>query len=289
MARIRQVKPDFFRHEALFELEKHTASTRQAQGKTGALPVRVAFCGLWTACDREGRFRWKPRQLKLDVLPYDDLDFEEVLEALESKGFVISYIVDGEKYGYIPSWKKHQQPHSKEKASTLPAPCLSGASTGLAPDLHSSLTPDSGLRNTDTDSGYSAEPVPELDGNGGDIKTADLNGIECSIVLCRERRITDKKLIDAIGQQIDLEAKESGKSCESASLKLVAAMDDYDQARPKLEYTVGLDKFIGQGIWRKRELWPWKAGREPTPIDKPRLTAKQKLDQQLAEEGIKIQ
>ena len=57
MARIRTIKPEFFRHEALFEAE-HRAG----------LPLRLAFAGLWTAADREGRFKWRPRQLKLDVL-----------------------------------------------------------------------------------------------------------------------------------------------------------------------------------------------------------------------------
>ena len=64
MARIRTVKPDLFRHEALYELEIETG-----------LPIRFSFAGLFTTCDRRGRFKWKPRQLKLDVLPYDNLDF----------------------------------------------------------------------------------------------------------------------------------------------------------------------------------------------------------------------
>ena len=48
MARIRTIKPEFFRHEALYEAEHETG-----------LPLRVAYAGLWTAADREGRFQWK--------------------------------------------------------------------------------------------------------------------------------------------------------------------------------------------------------------------------------------
>src|SRR3990172_2700325 len=92
MSRIRTVKPDLFRHEELFEAE--------LQFK---LPVRFVFIGLFTVCDREGRFRWRPRQLKLDILPYDDVDFSLALEALEKSGFIIRYEVNGISYGCIPS------------------------------------------------------------------------------------------------------------------------------------------------------------------------------------------
>ena len=62
MARIRTVKPDLFRHEELLEAEHHFK-----------LPLRLAFIGLFTTCDREVLFRWRPRQLKLDILPYDEI------------------------------------------------------------------------------------------------------------------------------------------------------------------------------------------------------------------------
>ena len=111
MARIRTVKPEFFRHEALFEAERACR-----------LPLRVAFAGLWTACDREGRFIWKPRALKLDALPYDDVDFSAVLDALAAHGFIVKYEVDAASYGHIPSWSKHQHVNQRESASVLPAP-----------------------------------------------------------------------------------------------------------------------------------------------------------------------
>lgn len=111
MGRIRTIKPEFFKHETLFDAEAETA-----------LPLRLAFAGLWTACDREGRFEWRPRVLKLDVLPHDDLDFSIVLESLEAHGFVVRYEVDGRVYGYIPSWSKHQAINQRESASKIPSP-----------------------------------------------------------------------------------------------------------------------------------------------------------------------
>jgi hypothetical protein len=110
MARIRTIKPAFFRHERLFEAERESG-----------LPLRVAFAGLWTACDKAGRFEWRPRSLKLDCLPYDEVDFERVLDALTTRGFVVKYAISGREYGCIPSWSEHQVPNNKEKESEIPA------------------------------------------------------------------------------------------------------------------------------------------------------------------------
>ena len=109
--RIRCVKPDFFRHSGLFRLEQETK-----------LPIRLGFEGLWIVADREGRFRWKPEELKLDVLPYDDVDFAVLMAELERHRFVVQYRVEGELYGFIPTWSRHQRPNHKESSSRLPAP-----------------------------------------------------------------------------------------------------------------------------------------------------------------------
>lgn len=111
MGRIRSIKPDFFIHEDLFDAEK-----------ASKLPLRLAFSGLWTQCDREGRFHWRPRMLKTDILPYDDLDFEKVLNALAEHGFVQKYVVDGNAFGFIPSWSKHQYVNQREAESAIPCP-----------------------------------------------------------------------------------------------------------------------------------------------------------------------
>lgn len=111
MARIRTIKPGFFRHFDLYTAERETG-----------LPLRVAFAGLWTAADREGRFKWRPAELKLDCLPFDAVPFERVLESLAVFGFVARYAVDGRQYGYIPSWQKHQVINQREARSVIPPP-----------------------------------------------------------------------------------------------------------------------------------------------------------------------
>jgi hypothetical protein len=112
MARIRTVKPELFRHEGLFDLEKETG-----------LPIRLSWIGLFTCCDREGRFKWRPRQLKSEILPFDDeIDFSRVLDALFTRGFVVKYRVDNEDYGHIPTWNEHQVINNRESESALPEP-----------------------------------------------------------------------------------------------------------------------------------------------------------------------
>lgn len=154
MARIRTVKPEFFRHGDLYELEIEMG-----------LPIRVAFAGLWTAADKEGRFKWKPLELKLDCLPHDDLDFSRVLDALLTRGHIVKYAINGKEYGCIPSWKDHQIINNRESESVLPAPaeesmleplltrearvtvasvtplkCASVEGKGREGDMHASLT-----------------------------------------------------------------------------------------------------------------------------------------------------
>jgi len=110
MTRIRTIKPGMFRHEELFEAEQDFG-----------LPLRLSFIGLWCCCDREGRFEWAPRKLKLDILPFDDIDFSRVLDALVTREFVIRYTCGTKVYGWIPSFKRHQVINNREAQSELPS------------------------------------------------------------------------------------------------------------------------------------------------------------------------
>lgn len=111
MSRIRTIKPEFFVNDKLAELEHETG-----------LPVRLAFIGLWCQADREGRFEWRPKRLKVQILPYDDIDFSRVLHALTTREFLVHYAENGHEYGWIPGFTEHQVVNNKERASTLPEP-----------------------------------------------------------------------------------------------------------------------------------------------------------------------
>jgi hypothetical protein len=99
MARIRTVKPEFFRHEKLQEL--------------GPLSMLI-FEGLWTQCDRAGRFAWRAKTLKLDILPFITFDMESELNKLADAFFVIQYEHKGDLFGVIPTFLDHQRLTGKE-------------------------------------------------------------------------------------------------------------------------------------------------------------------------------
>ena len=110
-ARIRTVKPDLAKHEGLFDLEQETG-----------LPIRFAWAMLPSICDREGRFKWRPRTLKSEILPHDTIDFEHVLDALLTRGQLVKYRCGTEWYGWIPTFTEHQHINGQEKGSKIPAP-----------------------------------------------------------------------------------------------------------------------------------------------------------------------
>lgn len=111
MARIRTIKPDFFKNEQLSELEPMN---------------RLLFIGLWTQADREGKLEDRPKRLKVEIFPYDEFDINKALFELQSVGLLIRYVVkvhDIENYFIkILTFEKHQQPNIKEAKSTIPEP-----------------------------------------------------------------------------------------------------------------------------------------------------------------------
>ena len=105
MARSRNIKPGFFTNEDLVELDFAT---------------RLLFAGLWTVADRDGRLQDRPKKIKIDVFPADNLDIDAMLSALHNAKFITRYEVEGAKYIQIHNWAKHQNPHHTEKASEIP-------------------------------------------------------------------------------------------------------------------------------------------------------------------------
>lgn len=107
MARARNIKPGFFTNDVLAEVD----------------PLgRILFQGLWCHADREGRLECRPRKLKAEILPYDECDIDDLLSQLESRGFISVYSVENSQYIQVVNFSKHQNPHIKEGASSIPAP-----------------------------------------------------------------------------------------------------------------------------------------------------------------------
>lgn len=110
MARIRSIKPGFFRSEDVAVLP-HRA--------------RLTWVGLWTHADDAGRCKDNGRLIKGDVWPLDDdvtlADIEDDLTVLARAGRIVRYDVAGVRYIQIVNWGTHQA-ISKPTPSRLPAP-----------------------------------------------------------------------------------------------------------------------------------------------------------------------
>lgn len=116
MARARNIKPSFFQNDVLGELS----------------PIdRLAFIGMWTIADYKGCFEHRPKRLKVQLLPYDDCDFEVIANNLERSGFIQIYSVQGQRYIKIINFDKHQNPHKNEKESGSDIPDISEKDNGV--------------------------------------------------------------------------------------------------------------------------------------------------------------
>lgn len=105
MARARNIKPGFFKNADLVETSFET---------------RLLFVGLWTLADREGRLQDRPKQIKMELFPADNVDVDACLNELTQFDFIRRYVADGKKVIQIVSFSKHQIPHGKEADSQLP-------------------------------------------------------------------------------------------------------------------------------------------------------------------------
>lgn len=107
MARSRNIKPGLFINDELAECDIY---------------ARFLFTGLWTIADKIGRLEDKPKKIKVLVLPYDNVDCDDLLNQLYQYGFIIRYTICNKNYIQIVNWTKHQNPHKNENESEIPGP-----------------------------------------------------------------------------------------------------------------------------------------------------------------------
>ena len=134
MARKRNVNPDAPKDEDVASM---------------TIWARYVWTHLPCHADREGRLKDSAFTLKMEILPADDVDMEAILAELAAKRHIIRYrSADGRKFLQIRSFSKHQTPHIREGASSIPAPAAGAAqaqpeaSTVLALVKPAASTPD---------------------------------------------------------------------------------------------------------------------------------------------------
>jgi hypothetical protein len=109
MARIRQIKPEFYLDDELAQCSRD---------------ARLLFPGLWMLADRAGRLENRPAKIKAQVFPYEnDLDASKIaqlLGELEQHRFIFIYEVEDRSYIQIRTFEKHQHCHVNEPSSQIP-------------------------------------------------------------------------------------------------------------------------------------------------------------------------
>jgi hypothetical protein len=97
MARIRTIKPEFWKHEDLSELPAET---------------HMLAAALLNYSDDEGYFKANPKLVKAECCPLrdDSTNVRRMLEQLVSIGYIrLFFGTDGKEYGHVAQFLKHQR------------------------------------------------------------------------------------------------------------------------------------------------------------------------------------
>lgn len=101
MARIRTIKPEFWTDEKVIELSPY---------------ARLLFIGMWNFVDDEGRAEYSPTRLKLQILPSDDVNIEELCAELTRLELVSIYSHNSKDYMEVTNFSKHQRIDKRRKS-----------------------------------------------------------------------------------------------------------------------------------------------------------------------------
>lgn len=85
-----------------------------------SIAAKAAWPLLWTECDDQGVFEWKPVVLKARLLPADNIDFGDVLAEYLRLGAVVTYQIDGKSYGAVRNFQRFQRPKKPNKVHPIP-------------------------------------------------------------------------------------------------------------------------------------------------------------------------
>jgi hypothetical protein len=151
MARIRNIKPDFWTDEKLVELETWE---------------RLLFIGLWNFADDEGYMAYSPKRIKMQVFPGDSLEVSRGIQSLISIGAVRIFDSELGPVLHITNWSKHQKVSNPSKSKYSSIRLVPQGQKPQEPQKHADPTPDplEDYRNSTEDSG---ELCKEREGEWG--------------------------------------------------------------------------------------------------------------------------
>lgn len=231
MARIRTIKPEFFRDEKLQDI----------QAENPQLHPMLVFVGLWTVADKNGVFEWLPRTLKLDILPFLDYDLSASLALLERFSLISRFSHDGRDYGVVVNFTKHQRINGKEAVSESKFPNPSQGSIREAPEKQPESQEGKGIGKGREEERNGLNPVTE--------ESFTLDAAVSYVLV--EAGLAGKKIRDVVHEVIYREIKQVGVGPKDCAEAMIEAWRKYDKAM--LSYKYGPENFFATGTWRKPE------------------------------------
>lgn len=106
MSRIRSIHPGIWTDEVFVGLSD---------------AAQIFFIALWTECDDQGAFEWKPLQLRLKLRGARDGGVEGLLAELVAAGSIRQYEHNGKKFGLVRNFGKFQRPKKPKITFEVPA------------------------------------------------------------------------------------------------------------------------------------------------------------------------
>ncbi|MHC4378584.1 MAG: hypothetical protein ACYS26_18450 [Planctomycetota bacterium] len=150
MARIRTVKPEFFKHKPLARCSPH---------------ARLLAIALMQQADCEGRLEWIDLTIHGEVFPWEtSVNVRALLGELVGIGFAVHYESGEREYVALPTFRKHQRLTGKEAGMSSKLPDYAdvpGESLVKHPDAQG--TGEQGNRGTEKTSTSAREAEPEQD------------------------------------------------------------------------------------------------------------------------------
>lgn len=215
-----------------------------------ALPAEAHLLasGLLCYSDDEGYFDAHPKLVQAAIFPLRELQskIEDLMRMLINCGYITVESVKGKSIGHVVTFTTHQRVNRPSLSRLKP---------------HAQITEDSPTEGKGKEEERNGEPhVISSDMIARGVLTElGLSGRDLVTVLeevCRSQ----VKLYESPGALRDT---------------LIESWRQYEVAKPSLTYTKGAQKFFGEGDWRNKAGWPWKAGSVPNEA-KP-ITAAEKM------------
>src|SRR5258705_11169367 len=145
MGRIRSVHPGLFKDEAVMEL---------------SMTARFLAIGIWTLADDHGVFEWKPKVIRAELFPGDNVEIEALLGELVTHGLIKRFENSGRPYAVVRNFCLYQRPKMPSYRHPFPEAIASyaGVERRSAEELVQASAKRPHVRPDDSDSATPALP-----------------------------------------------------------------------------------------------------------------------------------